>query len=230
MKQVRNENCGFSVNLCRFFNERRNAMKRVSVLLLVLGIMALPSVSAATLIHREGENPDAEQNLGTHKDLTVGGRECVGVNSNYGTIHAAYYHIDGSSVTKTGAYYMTLEMFATNENTPRALYVRIRPGSMEDDGNWDSQATAYTAYPPTSGNPDGGGWVNVYARDAWGYEAGNIVQWDLTAGQNYTIRIEKPSSGTQGGYVDFFDLTLVPEPATIGLMLLGLVGLIRRKK
>jgi hypothetical protein len=91
----------------------------------------------------------------------------------------------------------------------------------------------YDVQPNWSGPPDAGGWVNVIAPLSDFYQEQGTMDWtDVdTIDFHFCCWMEDPYTPTgESVYVDDLQLITIPEPATMSLLALGTLAMLKRRK
>ena len=268
MEQVRNGNCGLLVNVCRFFKERRNAMKKMMIVMVsVIGLTA--GVSFGAIIHSDDFNDGVidsqwtvEKVDGAHvseSDVayllrtkkTYSG-DPAGLKSSPGSIPSGdfsmsiefdmqgYYHGSGSGGENDPHQYFEFKI--DDNNYIKAIHHRTSDGKWLQyaekniNGTKEQSSEQQVAWDMAYKIVRSGNNISVYWAD---YDV-DPSSWHEP---NWTLMYGPTSFPTDAGYVRFGvnscagstletywdDFIFTPEPATIGLLLLGIVGLIRRR-
>ncbi len=235
MEQVRNGNCGLLVNFGRFFNERSNAMKKVMVMCSVILALFVWMGSAAAMVidDFEGDSLQGWTVSGNDSDTNWIAQTSFGSPNEppSGEKNLRWYWHDG----RVGNF---VHMTKTLDST-------------QDWSSYDSVQFYYRQNKCGSALSHGPINVRYYYTDSGTETASSQVSFDANSGGGVwtvitlTLPAEPRSQVTK---LDFFShdtsiycsssslrdwhfdkIEVIPEPATIGLMLLGLVGLIRRR-
>ena len=254
MEQVRNGNCGFLVNFSRFLNERSNAMKKVMLMKkiwsnVVIGILIgllTHTVASASVI-----TASAAWGGSDYENLYEEGTSPSGVNA----ILQSFVVPDPGPGLTTMAESLTLTARAAYPDTVNGYEFWIIPGDYPDhlQPYIDKTGSAighgsYVGAPlsPTFTERDvsfdssfsiapGTYYIEIHVLNlgATG-QPGQFARGDnlyadgMQAGTDDTGLIKRRNNGTKD-LVFSLNGTVVPEPATMALLLMGIVGLIRRK-
>lgn len=183
----------------------------------------------------EGERIDA--GTGSVGNLVLPGELSRGSELRLGSGQYGIYWI-GANDLPEGTYYVAVRLYSGDNNRDVRLFQWPNGFKNDNSGLWPGVGTARET--------DNDGHFHWYwaTNDEYGYTARITIDSNTT---DWSLQIAR--AGNDGPYIDAIafmasDTTLpdntvpaggysplipVPEPATIGLMLLGLAGLIRRK-
>ena len=250
MEQVRNGNCGLLVNFGRFFNERRNAMKRTLVWLSILSLVFFGSLAvyADTI---SVFNPDADTYIySSHPDTNYGtatSMKAAGYGASKVLMHFDLSSIPSSATiidaklevyidSQAGETYFKIYRMLNDWSEGEATWNQRKSGVNWDNAGGDySDGTFYGG--PQIFQSDVGKYKTISAEAATELEV--LVQhwvdgtW-VNDGIAYTRLF---ADGTRNVFVESREaanppkltVTWVPEPATIGLLAVGALGIIRRR-
>jgi len=259
VEKQRNGNCDFigvfeNVNFSRFLNERRNAMKKMLITMLVVGLIGFGSAQATMLDDFEdgAQNWAAIQGSPVLSNVTtdayLGSRSLEIADSSAGSPYISSHenHGDLSSLKGTYVEFAVKSPALSNGiagNTALHFYI----GSDASNRSCWSISEADFQSVPADAN---GWWVIHLELDASGNAifAGSTINGTAITDNDYanTWQIGSPNwnaiaftelillqgSGSSVATYYFDELAIgqaIPEPATIGLLLMGIVGLIRRR-
>ena len=284
VEKRRKENCFgvFNVNVCRFFNKRRNAMKKRMVQFSVVGMVLFVSITTAYATFSNtsaGFLEDWEHlNVGDSPVLDGWGKDYDPVveSGNIGGSGSKIVNIDDESVANIRRSDMKVLPDANGDVTVEFDYkfdwkqdnynfnIMYGQGGLNGRDVLDPRVNYWIWVSTTYSdrhlrNYTGSGWEVLLALDEdTNYHFVDVIHTgtglhDLTVYKNGTKEAEYTglatdtssaswSSTSPLNTIEFYkgsdsysadtwvdNISVVPEPATLGLLILGMFGLIRRK-
>ncbi len=259
MEQVRNGNCGLLVNVYRFFNERRNAMKKMMMMLLMVLVCLFSVVRAEATWWTYEYDGSVDPTLASPAwvNNSGSGSSDGDVWTNAGSKWQGYKQTKqwpGGVATIE----IRFKFYGTGDNYPDDYGVlygdepKQWQAQLKDNGTGKDLMTCLVSGGGTDIDIDedwnivrflyGSSSADVYLLSG-GALSGNGGAWSSSdinpvltgwVGMGAGDSFFEFSGNTQIDYIRWTNGQLVPpvavpEPATIGLLLLGIVGLIRRR-
>ncbi len=251
MVKQRNEKCGvFNVNFGRLFDERRKTMRNNVVLLIILGLVVLgSSLGYADTI--SVFNPDADTYIYTaHPDTNYGNETSLKATGDRAS--KVLLHFDLSSIP-SGATIVDAKLEVYIDSQAGETYFKIYEllnDWTESEATWNLRKSGVN-WDSAGGDMDEStfyGGPQIFASDVGKYKTISaepatplktlIQAWVSGTKTNNGVAYTRIyADGTRNVFIESKEatnppkltVTWVPEPATVGLMALGL-GYLTRKK